>query len=88
VIQSVGTAEFGGEKCRWIELKAEVAAKKDKSVVLPVRKMLIPERDLKGGGNPFDHVKVMYVKAAFVKDGLERVDTNKALFRYELDLLA
>jgi hypothetical protein len=82
VLQSVGTADNDGEKCRWIEFKTEPP--KEFKGGEEVWKMLIPERRLKEGSDPFDHIQKMYIKAGFVKDGLERVDTDKKLMTYEL----
>ena len=83
ILESVGTAEVDGEKCRWIEFKTEPP--KEFTGDVEVWKMLIPERYLKAGSDPFAHINKMYIKAGFVKDGIERVDTDKKLLAYELE---
>src|SRR5262249_48057640 len=83
ILQSAGTVEVDGEKCRWIEFKTE--APKEFKGGTEVWKMLIPERYLKEGSDPFAHIKKMYIKAGFVKGGIERVDTDKKLLAYELE---
>ncbi len=85
ILQSVGAVEIDGEKCRWIELKTDIPKDMKDPPDPEIWKMLIPERHLKEGSDPFAHIKKMYIKAGFAKDGLERVDTDKKLLAYEIE---
>jgi len=84
VVQSVGKVTVDGEACRWIELKAEPPADNKRPITAAqVYKMLIPEQDLKAGGDPFSHVKKMYYQPG---SGVLTVDMqDKAMLKYQLD---
>ena len=65
---SVGTAREGPEPCRWIEFKMQL---KDSGMEHTlIRKLLIPERHLKKGENPTEHVVRGWAK--YDNEGVER----------------
>ena len=56
-ISSVGRLTVDGEKCRWIEFKLEDKQKEGKnSDAALILKVLIPEKHLRKGARPADHV--------------------------------
>ncbi len=60
-VSSVGTETVGGQKCRWIEIKAETKRDGEEA---PTRiwKMLIPEKHLVQGHAPFKQIVKVWVK--------------------------
>jgi len=84
VVQSVGKVTVDGEACRWIELKAEPPPTNKRAVnAAQVYKMLIPERDLKEGGDPFRNVRKMYYQPGA---GVLTIDmADKDMVKYQLD---
>src|SRR5262249_12441601 len=65
---SIGKAREGGEECRWIEFNVKL--KDDGGEHTLIRKLLIPEKYLKKGENPTEHVVRGWAK--FDNEGVER----------------
>lgn len=89
-LRSVGVAQVEGENCRWIELEQSVqiagktmagteAERAQRTIVL---KVLVPEKRLAPGEDPFGHVLKMYFK-----DGDRNVEEimDPQRRKYELD---
>jgi len=63
LVRSVGRLEVGGEPCRWIETvqNADEEGKNPPEFRVIVFKLLIPEKAFEPGGDPFGHVRKMYM---------------------------
>jgi len=59
-IRSVGTAEFDGEACRWIETASEI--QRNGQPISIIEKLLIPEQHLGKGKSPLAHVRKGWLK--------------------------
>src|SRR5262249_15879102 len=64
----VGKAREGGEACRWIEFKVKLKDSGTEHTL--IRKLLIPEKYLKKGENPTEHVARGWAK--YDNEGIER----------------
>ncbi len=59
-MSSVGKEDVDGEACRWIEFKMMMTMGEREQVILA--KALMPEKELKRGGLPWDNFKKAWVK--------------------------
>ncbi|MBI3462850.1 MAG: hypothetical protein HY000_07285 [Planctomycetes bacterium] len=67
MVSSVGQTDVYGEKCRWIEIGS--TAKRGEQEFTEVYKLLIPEKRLKQGENPLDHVLKAWQKHSMINHG-------------------
>lgn len=79
-LASVGRVTEKGQPCRWIEFRIEMKPEKEE-LETAIMKLLVPERHLKKGENPLDHVVRGWVRSDEDKPPKELEDPGKLLRR-------
>ena len=84
-LSSVGVVELDGQTHRWIEIEAY--EKWGEHGMTIVKKLLIPEQQLKPGGTPLDHVKQYWEKTS-TNPTPKKIDPEARGVKMQLDVLS